>query len=141
MAVSFSISETLRGFFCKVVIVSSFSGGADCLWYMIITTRRLLCRPSSLLLLLAGSRSPLPSVFVKVAFGYKFFKYPCIKKALASIDEEDYSKTLNKLAEEKYESLKEEQYLERKKKTIDYLVQKGYEYDLINKTLSCFADK
>jgi regulatory protein len=65
----------------------------------------------------------------------------CIKKALASIDEEDYLKALNKLAEEKYESLKGEQYLERKKKMIDYLVQKGYEYDLINKALSSFADK
>jgi regulatory protein len=64
-----------------------------------------------------------------------------IKKALAAIDEEDYLKTLNKLAEEKYNSLKGEQYLERKKKTIDYLVQKGYEYELVNKALSYLAEK
>ena len=64
-----------------------------------------------------------------------------IKKALAAIDEEDYLKTLNKLAEEKYNSLKGEQYLERKKKTIDYLMQKGYEYELVNKVLSYLAEK
>ena len=64
-----------------------------------------------------------------------------IKKALAAIDEEDYMKTLNKLTEEKYNSLKGEQYLERKKKTIDYLMQKGYEYELVNKVLSYLAEK
>jgi regulatory protein len=64
-----------------------------------------------------------------------------IKKALAAIDEEDYIKTLNKLTEEKYNSLKGEQYLERKKKTIDYLIQKGYEYELVNKALSYLAEK
>lgn len=64
----------------------------------------------------------------------------CIKKALSSIDEEAYEKTLHKLAEEKYESLKGEQYLERKKKTIDYLIQKGYEYDLVNKAVSSVVE-
>ena len=64
-----------------------------------------------------------------------------IKKALAAIDEEDYMKVLNKLAEEKYNSLKDEQYLERKKKTIDYLIQKGYEYDLVNKAVSSLTEK
>jgi regulatory protein len=79
----------------------------------------------------------------KILFGLKEKRVSeyCIKKALASIDEEDYAKTLNKLVEEKYESLKGEQYLERKKKTIDYLIQKGYEYDLINKAVSSLADK
>jgi len=65
----------------------------------------------------------------------------CIKKALSSIDEEDYVKTLGKLAEEKYASLKGETFLDRKKKIIDYLIQKGYEYDLINKALSSISDK
>ena len=64
-----------------------------------------------------------------------------IKKALAAIDEEDYMKVLTKLAEEKYSSLKTEQYMERKKKTIDYLIQKGYEYELVNKALSYLAEK
>ena len=55
-----------------------------------------------------------------------------IKKALASIDEKDYLKVLNKLAEEKYNALKADQYMERKKKTIDYLIQKGYEYERVD---------
>ena len=64
-----------------------------------------------------------------------------IKKALAAIDDEDYLKILNKLAEEKYESLKGEQYMERKKKTIDHLIQKGYEYELVNKAVSYLSEK
>ena len=54
-----------------------------------------------------------------------------IKKALKQIDEEEYMASLKRLAEDKYASLKGEQYLVRKKKTIDYLMQKGYETGLI----------
>lgn len=56
----------------------------------------------------------------------------CIKKALNQIDETDYVATLTKLASEKYQSLKREQYLVRKKKTMDYLVGRGFELGLIN---------
>jgi regulatory protein len=56
----------------------------------------------------------------------------CIKKALKEIDEDEYQDVLNKLATEKYELLKEEQYMIRKKKTMDYLIQKGYEHEQIN---------
>ena len=59
----------------------------------------------------------------------------CIKKALKKIDEEDYLKVLGKLAKEKYASLKNDQHLIRKKKTIDYLQQKGYEYELIIRSI------
>jgi regulatory protein len=54
-----------------------------------------------------------------------------IRKAL-KIDEEEYFKTLERLAAKKYSSVKTESLLLRKKKTIDYLLQKGYEPDLIN---------
>jgi len=57
----------------------------------------------------------------------------CINKALKSIDQNDYVKTLYQLAEKKYNSLKSEQYLIRKKKTTDYLLQKGYEPELITR--------
>lgn len=60
----------------------------------------------------------------------------CIKKALKQIDESDYIAKLTKLATEKYQSLKGEQYLIRKKKTIDYLVGRGFELDLINFVIS-----
>jgi regulatory protein len=55
-----------------------------------------------------------------------------IKKALKQIDEKDYIKILNKLAEKRYAALKDEQWMVRKKKTIDYLIQRGFELELIN---------
>lgn len=55
----------------------------------------------------------------------------CIRKALKQIDEEDYSGVLIKLAREKYGALKKEQYLVRKKKTMDYLVGRGFEAELV----------
>lgn len=62
-----------------------------------------------------------------------------IRKAMKEIPDEAYEKTLLQLAEKKYASLKDEQYLVRKKKTMDYLMQKGYEPDLVTKALSRFS--
>ena len=60
----------------------------------------------------------------------------CIKKALAAIDEEDYHKTLSKLAAQKWDILKgETNVFARRHKLQDYLLQKGYESDLIGQTL------
>ncbi|HKO82658.1 MAG TPA: regulatory protein RecX [Chitinophagaceae bacterium] len=58
-----------------------------------------------------------------------------IKKALKQIREEEYFAVLKKLADEKYASLKDEQYLIRKKKIMDYLLQKGFEMELIKKII------
>ncbi|MFI5133158.1 MAG: regulatory protein RecX [Chitinophagales bacterium] len=54
-----------------------------------------------------------------------------INKALKQINESEYLQTLNKLAAKKHASLKNEQYLIRKKKTIDYLLGKGFEWELV----------
>jgi regulatory protein len=55
-----------------------------------------------------------------------------IKKALQQIDEAIYKKTLRELYEEKWNSLKGEQNRFIKlTKTRDYLLQKGYESELI----------
>lgn len=62
-----------------------------------------------------------------------------IKKALKQIEEEDYLKTLNKLATGRYDSLKDEQYLIRKKKTMDHLMQKGYEPELIRQVVEAIT--
>lgn len=62
-----------------------------------------------------------------------------IKKAMKEIEEEGYLKTLQTLAEKKYESLKGEQYLVRKKKTMDYLLQKGYEPNLVTGIVNSFG--
>jgi regulatory protein len=60
---------------------------------------------------------------------------------MKEIDEEVYKKTLRDLAEKKYETLKGEQYLVRKKKTMDYLMQKGYEPELITAVLNSIVTK
>lgn len=59
----------------------------------------------------------------------------CIKKALMQVEDEEYLIALEKLAKEKYAALKAEQYLVRKKKTMDYLVRKGFEFDLVKKVV------
>jgi regulatory protein len=62
-----------------------------------------------------------------------------IKKALKEIDEEDYQKTLREVATKKWESLKGEDHLSRKKKTTDYLMQKGFEFELVKAVVNGFA--
>lgn len=64
-----------------------------------------------------------------------------IKKAMKEIDEEAYRHTLHELAEKKYESLKGEQYLVRKKKTMDFLLQRGFEPELVTGTVNALAAK
>jgi len=60
----------------------------------------------------------------------------CIKKGMKEIDEQDYENTLHKLAEEKWVSEKSENNLFTKlRKTQDYLLQKGFEIDLIKTAL------
>jgi len=61
------------------------------------------------------------------------------QKALAQINKREYMIVLNKLAKERYSSLKHEQYLIRRKKTMDYLMQKGYEVDLIKEAMENFT--
>lgn len=62
-----------------------------------------------------------------------------IKRAMKEIDDDVYNKTLEKLAGKKYDSLKGEQYLIRKKKTMDYLLQKGYEPELVTGLVNSFG--
>ena len=70
-------------------------------------------------------------VKIKYALKQKQISEYCIKKAMKQISEEDYMKLLNKLAKEKYAALKADQYLVRKKKTMDYLITKGFETNLV----------
>jgi regulatory protein len=58
-----------------------------------------------------------------------------IKKALQQIEENEYRDVLKKLADEKYASLKNEQPLVKKKKTIDYLLQRGFEMELVRSVM------
>lgn len=63
-----------------------------------------------------------------------------IKKALKSINEDAYAQTLMNLAEKKYALLKGEQYLVRRKKTQDFLLQKGFEPDQVSRVLKNLID-
>ncbi len=61
----------------------------------------------------------------------------CIKKALQQFDEADYQKTLEKLTRDKWDSVKGagvNQFV-KMSKTTDYLLQKGYESDLIRREI------
>lgn len=58
-----------------------------------------------------------------------------IKKGMEEIDEEAYYETLKELTEKKYASLKSEQHFVRKKKTLDYMMQKGFEPNLVSEIL------
>ena len=56
----------------------------------------------------------------------------CIKKAMAEIPTDEYDKTLRKLAFKKAEEVKRDRSLpSRKTKLYRYLVQKGYERDMV----------
>ena len=56
----------------------------------------------------------------------------CIKKAMKQIPDEEYEEVLKKLLLEKHRSLKADQWIIRKKRTIDYMIRKGFEPELIN---------
>ena len=56
----------------------------------------------------------------------------CIRKGLSEIDETEYDEKLNKFAEKKQKELKSEKNQPTKKKKIyNFLIQKGYERDLV----------
>ena len=55
----------------------------------------------------------------------------CVSLAMKEIEEETYLETLKSLATKKWESLKGEQYLNRQSKTTAYLLQQGFEQNLI----------
>ena len=66
----------------------------------------------------------------------------CIKKALAAIDEDEYERALARLLEQKWEKLAEESnFLLRKRRLQEYLLQKGYESDRIAAALTQLSDK
>ena len=58
-----------------------------------------------------------------------------IKTALKEIDEELYLKTIYKIAERRNEIINETDFYKRKKKLTDFLIRKGYEYNLIFSTV------
>lgn len=74
---------------------------------------------------------------IKQALKLKQISDYCIKKALKEIDEADYKKTFQKLADQKLKTLKgEKNVFIKKRKLQDFLLQKGFENDLIREALN-----
>ena len=85
----------------------------------------------------AGSKFRMKNwgkVKIKHALKQRQVNEYCIGKAMKAIDENEYLRTFNKLAAQKINILKAEQnLLVKKKKVQDYLLQKGYEYEMVSK--------
>ena len=66
----------------------------------------------------------------------------CINKALKELDEEAYEKTLHKLAEQKWGTVKGEGVngFVKMAKTTDYLLQKGYESELVRRVVNALKE-
>ncbi len=64
-----------------------------------------------------------------------------IKTALKEIDEEAYLATIHRIAIKRNSILKESDFYKRKKKLTDYLIRKGFEYDLIFSTVKNVLEK
>jgi regulatory protein len=74
---------------------------------------------------------------IKQALKQKQISTYCIQKALASINEADYRNTAMKIINQKLLTLKAEknQYIKSRKLQL-YMLQKGFETDLVNECLS-----
>lgn len=76
---------------------------------------------------------------IKIKYGLKQKQVSdyCIKKALASIPETDYLRTIQKLFDRKLKTLKgEKNIFIKKRKLQDHLIQKGFEHGLVMKMIA-----
>ncbi|MEO9211365.1 MAG: regulatory protein RecX [Ginsengibacter sp.] len=73
---------------------------------------------------------------IKQHLKFKQVSEYCIKKGLQEIDEDDYQKVFLKLMEQKLKTIKSEKNIFIKKRKLkDFLVQRGFENDLIHEAL------
>jgi len=61
-----------------------------------------------------------------------------IKTSLKELNEDDYLKTIQVLVEKRWHALNDEDNVSRQAKTINYLLQKGYEMPLVQQALKDF---
>jgi regulatory protein len=80
-------------------------------------------------------------VRIKYELKQKLVSEYCIKKALKQIEEGEYLEVLNKLLREKFAELKSEQFLARKKKAMDHLIRRGFEWELVHESIKTITDK
>lgn len=74
---------------------------------------------------------------IKQALKFKQVSDYCIKKALKEIDAHEYEKTFEKLADQKLKTLKSEKNIFIKKRKLkDFLLQKGFESEMVREVLN-----
>lgn len=74
---------------------------------------------------------------IKQALKRKHVSEYCIKKSLKKIDHDDYENTLQKLAQQKLEILKNEKNIfVKKRKLRSFLLQKGFESEVIREVIN-----
>ena len=72
---------------------------------------------------------------IRMALKKREVSFKCIDIAMLEIDDKTYLNTLKELLQKKNDVLKETNSYKRKIKLIQYLVTRGYEYDLIHDAL------
>ena len=78
---------------------------------------------------------------IKQALKNKQVSEYCIRKAIKEIDNNDYRQTFFKLAEQKLKTLKQEKnFFIKKRKLLDFLMQKGYETAMIRDAIKNMID-
>ena len=82
-------------------------------------------------------------VKIKHALKQKQVSVYCIDKALKEIDAADYDKILHKLAKQKWSTVKGEgvNLFVKMGKTTDYLMQKGFESELVQQVVNRLKEK
>ncbi|HVZ96772.1 MAG TPA: regulatory protein RecX [Chitinophagaceae bacterium] len=79
---------------------------------------------------------------IKQALKQKQISEYCIRKALKEINDADYRKVFEKIAEKKLKTLKSEKNIFIKKRKVqDYLLQKGFEHELVNDAVNKIGAK
>ncbi|ATL46310.1 RecX family transcriptional regulator [Chitinophaga caeni] len=78
---------------------------------------------------------------IKAALKMRDISGYCINKAMEEIDMDDYMKTLNKEAAKKFASVKETKEYQKKYKTLQYLMQRGFEQDLARQAIEEIANQ
>ena len=72
---------------------------------------------------------------IRLALKKRDVNFKCIDIAMLEVDDKTYLITLKELLQKKNDILKETNIYKRKIKLIRYLVNRGYEYDLIHDAL------
>lgn len=73
---------------------------------------------------------------IRYALKQKKISDYCIRKAMEEIDGDEYIEVLKQIAEKKSASIKEKNSFSHRQKIVQYLLQRGFELDIIQSVLS-----